>query len=396
MPPAEITVEIPALHAGQRKVLAEAERFNCLEVGRRWGKSFLGGQLVSQAAIERGVPCAWFAPTYKLLAEAWRDVRRVYHALITASNEQEKRLDFFGGGSIDFWSIDKPDAGRGRKYAVVVIDEAGIARNLQDAWEGAIRPTLTDLKGSAWFLGTPKGRNYFHQLFQRGQSGEPGWKSWRLGSVDNPYIDPSEVEEARSSLPRHVFEQEYLGIPADDGGNPFGLDAIMRCLAPISSAEPVVFGVDLAKSVDWTVVIGLDSDGAVCRLDRFQAPWQETLGRVAGSIGLVPAMVDSTGVGDPVVEQLQRAHQLPHVEGWKFTSQSKQQLMEGLSVAIQTGTVRFPDGPIRLELESFEYEYRPTGVSYSAPAGLHDDCVMALALAVQRSRKPTNLLLGWA
>lgn len=392
----EIEVQIPKLHPGQQRVLAEAQRMSVLEVGRRWGKSFLGIHVACQTAIEQGRPAAWFAPTYKLLAEAWREVRRIYHPLITAVSEQEKRLEFFGGGSLDFWSIEKPDAGRGRKYAVVVIDEAGIARNLQDAWEGAIRPTLTDFKGSAWFLGTPKGRNFFHQLFTRGQNGEPGWKSWRLGSVDNPYIDPAEVEEARASLPQHVFEQEYLGIPADDGGNPFGLQAIAACLGPMSTAEPVVYGVDLAKSVDWTVAIGLDADGAVCRFERFQAPWQETLRRTADLIGDLPAMVDSTGVGDPVVEQLQRTHQLPLVEGFKFSSQSKQQLMEGLAVAIQTQAIRYPDGPIRNELESFEYEYRPTGVSYSAPAGLHDDCVMALALAVHRLRRPTGVLLGWA
>jgi hypothetical protein len=99
-----------------------------------------------------------------------------------------------------------------------------------------------------------------------------------------------------------------------------------------------------------------------------------------------PALVDSTGVGDPIVERLHRER--PRVEGFKFTGGkggSKQQLMEGLAMAIQGGRVAFPDGPIVRELETYEYEYTRAGVVYTCPAGMHDDCVCALALAVQKS-----------
>jgi hypothetical protein len=90
--------------------------------------------------------------------------------------------------------------------------------------------------------------------------------------------------------------------------------------------------------------------------------------------------VDSTGVGDPIVEQLQRLCQ--RVKGFKFTSQSKQQLIEGLVMSVQQTDVFFPEEPIGSEMENFEFEYTRTGVRYTAPVGLHDDCVMALALAV--------------
>lgn len=74
-------------------------------------------------------------------------------------------------------------------------------------------------------------------------------------------------------------------------------------------------------------------------------------------------------------------------EGFKFSASSKQQLMEGLAVAIQHRQVRFPDGPIVAELEAFGYEYSRTGVHYSAPEGQHDDCVCALALALHASSR---------
>jgi hypothetical protein len=89
--------------------------------------------------------------------------------------------------------------------------------------------------------------------------------------------------------------------------------------------------------------------------------------------------VDSTGVGDPILEDLQREGIA--IEGLKFTSSSKQQLMEGLATAIQQGKIGFPEGAITNELQVFEYQFTSNGVRYSAPSGFHDDCVMALALA---------------
>ena len=369
-----------ALHAGQLRVLREAGRFNVLECGRRFGKTHLGVQLAIDVAIDGG-EVGWFAPTYRYLADPWRAVEKALGPAIMKVDRVEKRLDLISGGSIDFWSLDSVDAGRGRRYDRVIIDEAGIVRDLGPAWQETIRATLADKQGDAWFLGTPKGRNFFHRCFERGQIADGGWKSWRLPTTTNPTIRDEEIEAARRELPKQVFEQEFLGIPADDGGNPFGLDAIERCIAEKSSNPPKAIGVDLAKSVDYTVVCGLDEAGSVCLLERWQAPWSETIGRIERMLGEVPALIDSTGVGDPIVEDLQRKQ--PRVEGFKFTQVSKQQLMEGLASAFQTGRIQIPDGWLRTECETFEYQYTRTGVRYEAPSGMHDDGVCALALALR-------------
>jgi len=369
-----------ALHAGQLRVLREAGRFNVLECGRRFGKTHLGVQLAIDVAIDGG-EVGWFAPTYRYLADPWRAVEKALGPAIMKVDRVEKRLDLISGGSIDFWSLDSVDAGRGRRYDRVIIDEAGIVRDLGPAWQETIRATLADKQGDAWFLGTPKGRNFFHRCFERGQIADGGWKSWRLPTTTNPTIRDEEIEAARRELPKQVFEQEFLGIPADDGGNPFGLDAIERCIAEKSSNPPKAIGVDLAKSVDYTVVCGLDEAGSICLLERWQAPWSETIGRIERMLGEVPALIDSTGVGDPIVEDLQRKQ--PRVEGFKFTQVSKQQLMEGLASAFQTGRIQIPDGWLRTECETFEYQYTRTGVRYEAPSGMHDDGVCALALALR-------------
>jgi len=93
--------------------------------------------------------------------------------------------------------------------------------------------------------------------------------------------------------------------------------------------------------------------------------------------------IDSTGVGDPIAEDIAR---IRDVEMFKFTSNSKQQIMEGLALAIQQRLIQFPEGHIKDELEQFEFEFTRTGVKYSAPAGLHDDCVCSLALAWHKYR----------
>lgn len=230
-------------------------------------------------------------------------------------------------------------------------------------------------------------------MARKAEAGEPGMRYTKITALDavaGGVLGMDEVEDAKRTLPESVFRELYLAEPSDDGGNPFGLDAIRKCIAPRQPGPPVAFGVDLAKSVDWTVAVGLNAAGGTCTLERFQLPWQETIQRVRAIAGAARSLVDSTGVGDPILEALQRGSG-GKFEGFKFSASSKQQLMEGLAVAIQQQRISFPDGPIVLELESFEYEYTRTGVRYSAPTGAHDDCVMALALAVSLLPKATRV-----
>jgi hypothetical protein len=297
---------------------------------------------------------------------------------LISRKHDNQRIELITGGSIEFWSLENPLAGRSRKYKVAIIDEAAFNRNLWASWTEAIRPTLTDLKGSAWFMSTPKGKNDFYKLWMRGQTNEPDWMSWQMPTITNPFIDPAEIEAARRDLPELAFKQEYLAEFNDNVANPFGLDYIRICTGQMSNEPAVCFGIDLAKSFDWTVIIGLDRFGVVCYFDRFQRPWNETK-EIIRRLPKAAIKIDSTGVGDPITEDIQRER--GDVHSFKYTSTSKQQLMEGLAAAIHQRKVIYPEGTIRAELESFEYQMTGTGVKYTAPPGLHDDCVNALALA---------------
>ena len=378
--PKEIKIVLNKPHAAQQKILAEAKRFNVLVCGRRFGKSKLAVNLLVQPALN-GSPTGYFTPTYKLLEETFKEVATITGDLITKKHDQQF-IELITGGKIEFWSLDNPMAGRSRKYKRVIVDEAAFHSKLWESWTEAIRPTLTDLKGDAWFLSTPKGKNDFFKLHMRGKAGEPDWATWQMSTYTNPYIDPSEIDAAKKDLPELAFSQEYLAEFNENVANPFGIAYINQCTYPMTAGQAVVYAIDLAKYHDWTVIIGLDKQGSVCHFQRFQKDWKGTTTEILNLPRNVPIIIDSTGVGDPIGEDIARVR--PNVELFKFTAHTKQQIMEGLAAAIQQRTVTFPEGPITDELSNFEYSFTARGVKYEAPSGLHDDCVCALAMAINR------------
>lgn len=367
-------IELPTPHINQKKILDADKRFIVVMCGRRFGKSELSQILIIKEALKGG-QVAYITPTYGLAQVFFERLAKV---LPFKSNISKLKIYCPNEGSIEFFTGERLDNLRGRKFHLVIVDEAAFIADLEDGWNNSIRPTLTDYEGRAVFLSTPRGKNFFYSLFMK--QGENDWQSFKFSTYDNPHINPREIDDARIQLPEVVFEQEYLANPSENSANPFGNAFIKRCVKPISAQPIVCYGIDLAKSVDYTVIIGLDKDGNVAYFDRFQMDWhntKETIKRLPPA----PIVVDSTGVGDPILEDLLREG--VNIEGLKFTSQSKQQLMEGLASAIQQGRIGFPEGVIVDELDVFEYQFTSHGVRYSAPSGFHDDTVMALALAWQ-------------
>jgi len=365
-------IELPNPHINQQKILDSVSRFRVVMAGRRFGKSELSQIEIIINSLQ-GKKVAYITPTYNLARVFFEQLIKT---LPFESNKSELSIKFPNDGSVEFFTGERLDNLRGRKFHLVVIDEASFIPNLEDGWLNSIRPTLTDYKGRALFISTPKGKNFFYSLYLK--SGEPDWESFKFSTYDNPYIDRTEIDDARMQLPEVVFEQEYMANPSENAANPFGSQYIKQCTYPLSSEPPIVFGIDLAKSVDFTCIIGLDKNGSVSYFERFQKDWRNTK-QVIANLPRMPILIDSTGVGDPIFEDLYREG--VNVTGFKFTSNSKQQLMEGLSSAIQQRKITFPEGAIVNELEVFEYQYTATGVKYSAPQGFHDDCVMSLALA---------------
>lgn len=374
----------PWLYPKQEAALFDPARFSCIEASTKSGKT-VGAivWLAEQAMTERAVTHPnywWAAPIYPQADIAFRRMKAAFPQGMIEANLGKMTLSLPNGATIWFKSGENPDSLFGEDVWAVVIDEA--SRVKEESWH-AIRTTLSATEGPARIIGNVRGRrNWAWRLCREAEKGAPGLAYHRITAYDAiqaGVLSAEEVEEARHLLPEAVFEELYMAQATETGANPFGGEHISACTGAMSADAPVMWGWDLAKSVDWTVGIALDARRRACRFMRFQRPWKETMDAIRQETGRVRAIVDSTGVGDPVVEALQRGGGM-HVEGYHMTQSSKQQLMEGLAVAIQHRLILFPAGPIPQELEAFEYTYSQRGVSYSAPEGMHDDCVIALGL----------------
>ena len=366
-------LELPEAHTNQLKILQSKARFRVVMCGRRFGKSELSQVEIISNAIQ-GMNVAYITPTYKLAKTFFE---KLTQRVPFENNKSDLTIHFPNSGSVEFFTGERLDNLRGRKFHLVVIDEASFIPDLEDGWLNSIRPTLTDYQGRALFLSTPRGKNYFYSLYMKG--GQKDWDSFKFTTYENPYILTSEINDAKAQLPNAVFEQEYMANPMENAANPFGSEHINKCVKFISTNEPMYYGIDLAKSFDWTVIIGLDSNGDVCHYERFQKDWLQTKETIKNIRKHKHIFIDSTGVGDAIVEDLQKYFN--DMTGFKYTSTSKQQLMESLASSIHKAEIGFPIGAIKDELEIFEYLFTSTGVRYSAPSGFHDDCVNALALA---------------
>lgn len=363
------------------------QRYSVIEASTKSGKTH--GCIVwifeEALCLQPGQYCWWVAPTHGQAKIAYERLKRTLakYGYVFRKNDTDQLLEIYGRGAIAFRSGEKPDNLYGEDVYACVIDEASRLR--EEAWF-AIRSTLTATRGRVRIIGNVKGRkNWAYKLARKAESGEPEMHYAKItakDAIEGGVLREEEIEDARRQLPQDIFNELYMAEPSDDEGNPFGLAAIRACIAPLSDAMPKCWGWDLARAVDWTVGIGLDSSCRTCRFERMQTDWEPTIARIKNAT-LAPALVDSTGVGDRVFQELAKGSN-GLFEGYKFSQTSKQQLMEGLAVAIQREEITFPEGPILNELEMFEYQYTRTGVHYSAPEGVHDDCVCALALAAAR------------
>jgi phage FluMu gp28-like protein len=380
-------------------MLDERQRFNVAACGRQMGKTTLGIRLAA-LGVQDGWPCAWMAPTYKYLEDVWRQLRHVLEPVTIDKSEQQHRIATRSGGSVECWSLDDPDAARGRKYRRIVVDEAALVRDLETVWQASLRPTLSVLQGDAWFLSTPKGLDAFHALYQLGQDPlQPEWRSWQMPSSASPFISPDEIAAARAQLPERTFAQEYLAdfVQLEGAGVFRGVRAVSRLQqrGP-ERGHQYVCGVDWGRTNDFTAISVIDATlGEQVALDRFSDidfEYQaERLHRWAELYHPVQIVAEANSLGGPLVERLQtgyarlvgKARAALPIYAWTATNASKAAVIQALALAIEQGQVTLLDDQVQqAELLAFESSITLTGmVRYAAPTGQHDDTVIALALA---------------
>ena len=371
----------------QREVFQDPTRFKIYACGRRWGKT-KGAQnwAIKKGLLDQKNDLTWWvAPIYSQGKSVFREFNFTFKDFIREKNETELRITYLNGAIIEFKSADKPDNLRGIKIKHLIMDEC--ASQKQSIWTEVLRPGIMDTKADALFLGTPKGQNFFYQLYQQGLQNNNQVKSYHYTTYDNPLIPTDEIDQAKKEMPEALYRQEILAEFIEHIGGVFRnvKECVNNDFEDYDKNEEYVMGVDLGKYNDFTVIIVMKkSNKSVIAFDRFnEVSWELQEQRILNLAEKYrpSILIDQGQVGDAILEDINIRYD--NIEGVRFTNQLKNDMVNYLSNLIEKKEISYPEIPIMIEeLRIFQYDKTPTGkLKMEAPEGYHDDTVTALMLA---------------
>lgn len=340
----------------------------------------------------------WFISPFLIQAKAtvWTDPNTSIFRWIPEDylklcrvNNSDASITFPHGSVLQLKGADHMDALRGPKPKGVAVDEYGeIARRYgSELREAVLEPSIRSSGGWIDYAGTPKGSNDFSYLLSLGNTNSEYWGSRRTVEDTGLYSE-REIEDMRGNATNlDFFRQEYY-CEILEGANSVFRSVELAIDGQLEDPRPrqeYVFGIDLGRTFDSTIIVGFRGSQLVYFERLTNVPWQRQKYRIAEILGRyndATAVIDATGIGDSFVDELYRMGL--HLVQYKITNNLiKRQLVERLAAYIENRTITFPNIPELIdELHSFEYEISSrNNVTYSAPSGKHDDIVMALALA---------------
>lgn len=364
------------------------EKYYLLNIGRQFGKTLLASnQLMYWALNQKNIKCAWVSPVYKQSKKVFEEVYKAFRKrpeIYRNVNKSELILEYITGSTIQFFSAERYDNIRGFTFDYLICDEFAFMDS--EAWTEVLRATVLIKGKKVLLISTPKGKNHFWQLHQL-DGVNPKYKSFTMTSYDNPLIDPKEIDDARITLPDHVFRQEYLAEFIDGGA---GLFNGLQLRAPLQISTRFFAGVDVGRNDDYTVLSVFNQAREMVYIERWRHDsWANICKKVAAKINEYNAvtLVEVNSIGDAIMEQLQVLAKSPtNIQPFVTTSKSKQDIIEKLAVSNQNKEVSLlPVDWLEKEFSVFTYEYNPRtrSVRYTAPVGFHDDGVMATAIAFE-------------
>lgn len=386
---------LPALQSKAKHIINPQSRRN--------GKTFNWAQWICENTIATGDPGLWVDTTHSMIEKY---IERYFKHILKpiwkyCHYDKQKQILKLPGTYIDFGSANKPENIEGMAYRYGVVNEAGIVLRKAELWDNTLQPMFKSSDSQVAFVGTPKGKNLFNKLFVMGKDPlDDNYASFRYSIYDSPFWTPDQIKMIKDKAPQNVWDQEYLAKFLDDAGMVFrGIRANIK--EQRKSSGDVVMGIDFAKHQDFTVIVVMDAETHhVVGFDRFnEISWPLQKQRIINQwkeYGKPSVILDANSIGDVILDDFENIGM--DVTGFKINNTSKQQLILNLSAAIESGEISYPELEVLLdELESFEYTITKTGkVSYNAPEGLHDDAVIALALAWELVRDYEPLGVSFA
>lgn len=362
----------------------EPYKYYVLNIGRQFGKSLLATNQLLKWALNTKCECAWVSPIYKQANKVYEQIVKAFinSNLIVKKDGTELSITFLNGSTIQFFSAERYDNIRGFTFDYLVCDEFAFMD--EKAWSEVLRATVLVKGKKVLLISTPKGKNHFYNLFNL-ESVNNQYKSFKMTSYDNPLIQPSEIDDARLTLPDHVFRQEYLAEFIDGGTSVFGNLQINE--SPKLNLQNYA-GLDLGRADDYTVLTIFNENKEMVFCERWrQESWDLILQKVVYQINLYNAttLVEVNSIGDAIYNQLQKVCRNV-VRPFVTTSKSKQDIIEKLILATQQNKVTFlkTDWLLKeFDIFGWEYNSKTRSIKYSAPSGFHDDGVMATAIAFE-------------
>ncbi len=396
-----IDLAIPVQSIPKAKdIISNPARFKMLNWHRKARKTTLAiSNLIRYAATFNHV--YWYvSPSYSAAKRTVWDDPEILPRLLpgwaddTATwfkkNETELRIYFpKSGGSIYFIGADRPDLMRGPNPWGVVHDEFSVQR--KEVWQDVVQPILlANPNAFAWFLFTPRGKNHAYDLMLQHES-DPNWQISTVNCYQSGIFTPEQIEEMKAQMIPASFQQEFMCEFLEGEGSVFR-HVKEVCNAQVKEPIPghlYVMGVDLGKSQDYTVITVYDRKTNYQvyqeRFNILEWPFQRAkIAHVSGKYNNALTVLDTTGIGGPIYDDLSRLG-VP-IQPFSFTNTSKKEIIEKLSIYIEQKYIRMiPTQETLTEFDSYEIEYTPTGlVTYNARSGMHDDIVIAQALAVSQ------------
>ena len=390
-------------HKGQRSIINDFgdsdHKFGVVATGRQFGKSLLAQNLLLYWLLKhKNSKGAWISPIYNQSKKVFQELSSASVELIKSSNKADLTITFINGSTVQFLSAERYDSIRGFSFSHMVVDEAAFIKEI--AMQEAIFPTLSALGKKCLIISTPKSKNWFYNVFLKGAAGSSEYVSFRGISTDNPHISQQFIEEQRKSLPPEIFKQEYLAEFSESGNDVFtGIDAIciLNGWTQPQSNKRYYAGIDFGLQHDYSVLTVIDESGRVSLVKRINGTsYQDVVREFASALRpyrIAGGYAEVNGPGLPVFEMLRKEER--RLKDWTTTNSNKGDGIRNLIYDIQEGGLELPHKDffphLYNELNAFTYKISATGtMTFNAPNGFFDDCVMSLMLANQARRNVSS------
>jgi phage terminase large subunit-like protein len=367
----------------------EPYKYYVLNIGRQFGKTMLGiNQMLYWAINHKGCNIAWVTPIYKQSKKVFDEMEKVTKSSgLFEYNRSDLTISGFNS-QIQFFSGERPDNIRGNTFDYLIVDEMAFTR--PELWSEVLSATVLVKGKKVIFISTPKGKNHFYQLSLQ-PNYDNRYKYFHYSSYDNPMIDAEDLEERKRSLPKHIFEQEYLAKFIDNASGLFkNVDSCV--IKPAERTQKLFGGLDIGRADDYTVLTILNKNYQMVYVQRWrQQEWSKIIDEVAAKIREYNAeiFVEVNNQGDVFYEMLQNKV-YNNVQPYVTSTATKPIMIEDLAVHFENKDIGILEESWLIdELNAFTYIYneKTRRVQYGAPQGVHDDGVMSLALAVQSIKK---------